>query len=215
MSRWPRLLAYLDARVAAHEDLGLRLAAVAAAGPEVGLVARQPGASTDTLTALAARCVANATPPAAEVWVTGRVDVALAVGADGVIRRSEDLAIAAMRLAVARSTARRPQLRHIASVHSVVEAEAAARDGAEALIVGTIWPSASHPGGPTGGLALLEGAVRTGLPCYAIGGITPDRALEARAHGAHGVAAIGAVWDQPDSYQAALALLGPEVRSEK
>jgi len=208
------LLAYLDARVAAREDLGIRVAAVAAAGSGVALVARHPGANTDALTALAARCVANATPPGAAVWVTGRVDVALAVGADGVVRRRGDLAIVEMRQAATRSTARQ-RLRHIASVHSLAEAEAAARGGAEALIVGTIWPSASHPGGPTGGIALLEDAARIGLPCYAIGGITPERALEARAHGAHGVAAIGAVWDQPDSYRAALALLGPEVRSEK
>lgn len=206
MSAWPRLLAYLDARVAAREDLGIRLAAVAAAGAEVALVARQPGTSTDVLTALAARCVANATPPGAEVWVTGRVDIALAVGADGVIGRRGDLAIRAMREAAAHSRARRG-LRHIASVHSVAEAEAAASAGAEALIVGTIWPSASHPGGTTGGLALLEGAIRTGLPCYAIGGVTPERAAEARAHGAHGVAAIGAVWDVPDSYQATIALM--------
>lgn len=206
MSAWPRLLAYLDARVAAREDLGIRLAAVAAAGDRVALVARQPGANTNVLTALAARCVANATPPGAEVWVTGRVDIALAVGATGVIRRRDDLAILAMRAVVTASTTR-AGLRHIASVHSVAEAEAAVAAGAEALIVGTIWPSVSHPGGPTGGLALLEGAIRTGLPCYAIGGITPERAREARAHGAHGVAAIGAVWDVQDSYQAALELL--------
>ncbi len=209
MNILPRLLAYLDARVAAREDLGLRLAAVAAAGAEVALVARQPGASTDMLTSLAARCVANARPPGAEVWVTGRVDVALATGANGVIRRSQDLVIPAMREAVGGSTAGQ-RLRHIASVHSVAEAEAAAAAGADALIVGTIWPSASHPDGPLGGLALLEGAVRFGLPCYAIGGVTPERARTARAHGAQGVAAISAVWDVSDSYQAVLELLKDE-----
>ncbi len=209
MNALPRLLAYLDSRVATRDDLGIRLAAVAAAGGDVALVARQPGASTDALTALAARCVANATPPGAEVWVTGRVDVALATGANGVIRRCQDLVIPAMREAADRSTTG-PHLRHIASVHSVPEAEAAAAAGADALIVGTIWPSASHPGGLMGGLALLEGAVRTGLPCYAIGGVTPERARAARAHGAHGIAAIGAIWDVPDSFQAALELLKAE-----
>lgn len=204
---WPRLLAYLDAGVALREDLGIRLAAVAAAGSEVALVARQPGATADALTALAARCVANATPPGAAVWVTGRVDIALAVGAQGVIRRQDDLTIPAMRTALAASTTG-TGLRHIASVHSVAGAMAAAGAGADALVVGTIWPSASHPGGPVGGLALLEAAVGTGLPCYAIGGVTAHHAAAARASGAHGVAAIGAVWGAPDSYQAALELLG-------
>lgn len=206
MTELPRLLAYLDAHVAVREDLGLRLAAVAAAGPSVALVARSPGGTTDALATLAARCVANARPPGAEVWVTGRVDVALAVDASAVIRRRGDLDLRSMREAAGRS-ALGQSLRHIASVHSAAEALEQAEAGADALVVGTIWPSATHPGGPTGGLPLLEAAVRTGLPCYAIGGVTPDRARIARDHGAWGVAAIRAIWDAPDSHKAAGALL--------
>lgn len=207
MTPLPRLLGYLDAQQATRDDLGLRLAAVAAAGPRVALVARWPGGDANHLTALAARCVANAIPPHAAVWVTGRVDIALAVGATGVVRRDRDLSHAAMREVVTRSPSR-PVMRHIASVHSVAEAKAAATSGADAVIVGTIWPSASHPGGATGGVPLLRAAVETGLPCYAIGGITPARAKEARDAGAYGVAAISALWDVADSYQAALGLLG-------
>ena len=70
----PRLLAFVDDRVAALEDLGVRAAAIAAVGPAVGLVARIPAGSADTLTALAARLVALAAPPMATVLVSGRAD---------------------------------------------------------------------------------------------------------------------------------------------
>lgn len=207
MTPLPRLLAYLDAHHAVREDLGLRLAAVAAVGPEVALVARHPGARADALTRLAARCVANATPPAAEVWVTGRVDVALAAGAHGVIRRCHDLPVPEMRKVVKASTAR-TELRHIASVHSEEEARDAADLGADALVVGTIWPTESHPGGIVGGVTLLRAAVATGIPCYAIGGVTVDRVAEAHRWGAYGIAVVSALWNATDSYRAARELLG-------
>jgi thiamine-phosphate pyrophosphorylase len=41
----------------------------------------------------------------------------------------------------------------------------------------------------------------------AIGGVTPARAGLARAAGAHGVAAVRAIWDTPDPAAAARALL--------
>jgi thiamine monophosphate synthase len=43
----------------------------------------------------------------------------------------------------------------------------------------------------------------------AIGGITAERAWEARDAGAYGVAAISALWYAPDSAAAAVALLAP------
>lgn len=202
----PRLLAYLDAATARREDLGLRLAALAAAGPAVGIVARWPGGTTEQLATLAQRAVANARPPEAQVFVTGRVDVALAVGAHGVVRRSDDLDLAAMRAAAARARGT-PRLAWLATVHGTAEAAAAVADGADALVVGTIWPSASHPGRPGAGLGLVRECAAMGRPVYAIGGVTAERAAEARDAGAWGVAAIGALFDVKDSFAAARALL--------
>lgn len=210
MKPLPRLLAYLDAGIAAREDLGVGLAAIAAAGPAVALVARLPGGTIDQLAALATRCKANARPPEAQVFVTGRVDVALAVGADGVIARAGDLPIPAMREAMAASEREAGAIAILASVHSLAEAERAVADGADGLVVGTIWPSASHPGQPGAGEALLRAVVALGPPTWAIGGVTAPRAVLAREAGAWGVAAIGALWAPRDHFAATLALLGVE-----
>lgn len=197
----PRLLAYLDARIAARDDLGKGLAAIAAAGPAVALVARNPGASIDALTALALRCRANARPPEAQVFVTSRADVAVVTGADGMIARRDDLPPDEMRRVLG------PGHPILASVHSLIEAETALAEGADGLVVGTIWPSASHPDRPGAGLELLRHCVALGAPTWAIGGVTAQRAAEARAAGAWGVAAIGAIWDAPDHHAATEELL--------
>lgn len=199
----PRLLAYLDDRTAARDDLGVGLAAIAAAGPAVALVARLPGGSTDALVQLAQRCLANARPPGAQVFVTGRIDVALALGANGVIARQRDLALSEMRALAAT----RGSIRILAAVHSRAEAEAATAAGADGLVVGTIWTSPSHPDRPGAGVALISECVRLDRPVYAIGGVTPERAREAREAGAWGVAAIGALWDTTDPFAATVAML--------
>lgn len=201
----PRLLAFSDARIAARDDLGIRAAAIAAAGPVVGLVARLPGGSADALTTLAARFVALAAPPMATVLVSGRADVAHASGAHGVVAREGDLPLAEMR-----RLAGPGGYFHLCSVHSADAAKAAVDDGADALVVGTIWPSASHPGRPGAGLGLIEATATLGCPVFAIGGVTVARAQEARDAGAWGVAAIGAVWDAADSYKAVLGLANGE-----
>jgi thiamine-phosphate diphosphorylase len=95
------------------------------------------------------------------------------------------------------------------SVHTESEAEAAARDGADAIVVGTIWPTATHPSQPPAGTALLERVVSFGVPTYAIGGVTPARVAEAKAAGAWGVAAITALWDAAAPYRVAMEMMKP------
>ena len=206
----PRLLAFCDDRIAALDDLGVRAAAIAAAGPAVALVARLPGGTTDALAALARRFVALASPPMAAVLVTGRADVALGARAGGVVLRRDDLDVAAVRQLMVREPpdpGARPLV--LRSVHSEPEAAAAARDGADGLIVGSIWTSPTHGGQPAAGTALLERVVSLGVPTFAIGGVTPERAGVAHAAGAWGVAAIGALWDAAQPYQASMELLRP------
>jgi thiamine-phosphate diphosphorylase len=205
----PRLLAFGDDRVAALDDLGVRASAIAAAGSGVALVARMPAGSIDALASLAQRFVALARPPMASVMVTGRVDVACAAGANGVILRNQDLATGTARNMLARRHGRPAAVPWLLrSVHSEPEAEAAVRDGADALVVGTIWPSTTHAG-RAAGTALLERVVSLGVPTYAIGGVTPARASEARAVGAWGVAAISALWNAAAPYRVAMDMLQP------
>jgi thiamine-phosphate diphosphorylase len=200
----PRVHAYTEAALLAHPELGIRAAAIAAGGPSVALHARAPGESGAFLTAAAARLVSLARPPEAGVLVSGRSDIAAAVGAQGVQLTRDDL-----RPVDARRVLRQGWIG--CSVHSRDQAAEAAREGADFLVVGNIYPTASHPGRKAEGLDLVRDAAALGKPVIAIGGITPARAWEVQAAGAYGVAAISALWHAPDPAAAILALLAPWV----
>ncbi len=196
----PRLHAITDAEVLALGDLGVRAAALAAGGSAVALHARDRGAPTKALVAVAERLVALARPPEAAVFVNGRPDVAAAVGATGVQLGGSDLA--------PRDAARVFPHGWIGrSVHSVEEGSAARDEGAGYLMVGPIYPTPTHPGRPAG-LPLVMACAGLGLPVIAIGGVTPERVPELIGAGAYGVAAIRALWYAPDPAKAAVEFLG-------
>ena len=198
----PRLHAVTDGTVLAAEDFPVRAAAIAAAGPAVALHARDRSAGGAALARVAQRLLALARPPEAAVVVSGRPDVAEAVGAQGVQLGTGDLGPADARRTFPSGWIGR-------SVHSAEEAEAAAREGADYLLVGSIYETASHPGRPGAGLDLVRRTVRLGLPVIAIGGIDAARAAAVRDEGAYGVAAISALWWAADPAAAALGLLAP------
>jgi thiamine-phosphate pyrophosphorylase len=195
----PRLHAITDGAVLALDDLGVRAAAIAAAGPAVALHARDHAATAKALAALATRFVALARPPEAAVFVNGRPDIAAAVGAQGVQLGSRDLAPADARRVFPHGWIGR-------SVHSVEEARAATGEGADYLVVGPIYPTPTHPGDASG-VGLVNACAALGAPVIAIGGITPDRVPELIAAGAYGIAAIRALWDAGDPAKAALRFL--------
>ncbi len=198
----PRLHAITDASVLSHPDLGIRAAAIAAAGPAVALHVRDRTAGGAALARAAIRLLTLARPPEAALFVNARPDVAAAVAADGVQLSPGDLSPADARRLFTRGWIGR-------SVHSEEEAKAAAGEGADFLMVGGIYPSASHPGRPAAGTDLIRRAAALDLPVVAIGGIDAARAMEVRDAGAYGVAAISALWGAPDPAAAALALLEP------
>jgi len=77
------------------------------------------------------------------------------------------------------------------SVHSVDAAVRAEAEGADYVVFGSVFASASHPGQEVAGLAALErvaAAVR--IPVLAIGGVGADRVAACLAAGAAGFAAI-------------------------
>jgi thiamine-phosphate diphosphorylase len=113
------------------------------------------------------------------------LDVAIACGADGVHLRFDSITPAnARRLAPAGFLIGR-------SVHALDQA--VQTTGADYLIAGTVFPSASKPGAPTllglAGLKAIADAVN--VPVLAIGGVTADRIDEIAVSGASGLAAIG------------------------
>jgi thiamine-phosphate pyrophosphorylase len=143
----------------------------------------------------------------ARLIVNDRVDVALAVGADAVQRTHTSLAVDDIR-AVAGG-----RLRIGASVHSLDDAVDAEARGADWIVFGPVYDTASKRqyGAPQGleRLAAVVRAVR--IPVVAIGGITPERVAEVRASGARGIGAISAILaaDSPaDATRSFLKALG-------
>ena len=142
---------------------------------------RAPALSTSALEKELNMLVASASVP---ILVSSRCDVAVACGAAGVNLPESDISVAEARMLVGRRLIGR-------SVHSVRGAQAAEHDGADYVIFGPVWESASHPGiAPAGLPALADVVGSVGIPVLAIGGVTRERAVEVLASGAAGYAAI-------------------------
>lgn len=135
--------------------------------------------------------------------VNDRLDVALAVGADGVHLGQTDLPLAdARRLAGDR-------LWIGVSTHDLAQVRAAVAGGADYLGYGPIFAtSTKQDPDPVQGVAGLRAAVAEakGTPVVAIGGITPASARELYAAGAAAICAIGAVNEAADVGAAARSL---------
>lgn len=132
--------------------------------------------------------------------VNDRIDVALAAGADAVQLGRRSLPVSAARRIA-------PHLRIGVSTHTRDEAVQAARDGAEWITFGHIFPTSSHPGEAPRGLDELAKVVPSvPLPVIAIGGITADNARRTIEAGAAGVAVISAILNAPDPARATRAL---------
>ncbi len=200
----PRVHAFTDHTILSAPDFGIRAAAIAAAGAAVALHARDRGGPGARLAASTLRMVALARPPEAAVFVSGRPDIAAASGAHGVQLGAGDLTPDDARRVLLHGWVGR-------SVHSPDEARVAVEEGADFLVVGSIYETPSHPGRAAVGTGLLREAARLGLPVIAIGGITPERVPELKAAGAYGVAAIRALWQADDPAAATLSMLAPWV----
>lgn len=66
---------------------------------------------------------------------------------------------------------------------------------ADLLTLSPVLPTATHTDAePLGWPRFRELAALTGIPVYALGGMTPQMLAEARTAGAHGIAAIRSLW---------------------
>jgi 8-oxo-dGTP diphosphatase len=82
-----------------------------------------------------------------------------------------------------------------AAVHDADELALAETLGVDDLLLGPVKPTATHPGQLGLGWEAFERLrARTALPVYALGGVGPADLVEARRHGAQGVAGIRAFW---------------------
>jgi thiamine-phosphate pyrophosphorylase len=129
-----------------------------------------------------ARLARTVLPPPARLLVNGRIDVALAAGADGVHLPADGLPAAALRERFG------PGVLIGCSAHSLEEVGRARDAGADYVTFGPVYPT---PGKGTAlGTGELARAAALGIPVYALGGVTLERFGELAAAGAAGVAAI-------------------------
>ncbi|MCC7105862.1 MAG: thiamine phosphate synthase [Chloroflexi bacterium] len=181
-----------------------KLPEVVQAALEGGITAvqlREPTVSSAELFVVGCRLRALTSQAGAALFVNDRLDVALAVGADGVQLGERSLPLRAVRPLAGSLLLGR-------SVHDTASAVAAERDQADFLLLGMIFASASHPDRLPAGPTLIQKARRdVRLPIVGIGGITAENATSVMSAGASGVAVIGAIQDSPSPRLAARKLV--------
>lgn len=186
-----------------HQTRGRPLETVVAAALDGGVnlvQLREKDLSARELYALARR-LRDLTAGRALFLVNDRLDVAMAVEADGAHLAGHSLPPVAARAVLG------PERLLGASVHSRAEAEVAASAGVDYLLVGTLYPSRSHPEvAPAGPERIQELCQAVDVPLLGIGGITARNAREVLAAGARGVAVITAITLAPDPAAAAARL---------
>lgn len=133
--------------------------------------------------------------------INDNVEVAQAIGADGVHVGQSDMAAGDVRkrlgddkiIGVSAST-----------VKEALEAES---HGADYLGVGAVFPTGSKDDAEAVDAAILKAICATvKIPVVAIGGITADNMKELSGSGICGISVISALFAQPDPYQAACIL---------
>ncbi len=134
----------------------------------------------------------------APLLINDRVDVALAINADGMHLRTDSIYVRDARELLG------PSRLIGVSTHTADEVADAAREGADFVVFGPVYPPLSKPAsGVAGGAQALSAACHaaSGMPVFALGGITPARIGDLAGAGAlferarpSGVAVIGSVF---------------------
>jgi thiamine-phosphate pyrophosphorylase len=139
----------------------------------------------------------------ARLLINDRVDVALAVDADGV-----HLTTTSLSASIARQVLGPGRLIGV-STHTLAEAQAAAEEGADFLVFGPVFftPSKAPFGEPVGLEALRAVRVAVRAPILAIGGIKKANLDQVLAAGADGIAVISAIISADDPMTASQDLL--------
>lgn len=139
----------------------------------------------------------------ARLFINDRVDVAMAVGADGVHLGQESMPPSAAK------KASKNGLIVGVSAHSPDEAKAAMNEGADFITFGPVYPTPSKMryGEPIGITALKDICPAINIPVFAIGGITPERLREVKDCGCYGAAVISAILSSDDIKKTAEKLM--------
>jgi thiamine-phosphate diphosphorylase len=166
------------------------------------LQVRLKPAAVDDIVRVARMARRVCTEAGAKLVVNDRIDIALAVGADGVHLGQTDIplevacALVGAKLAIGVST------------HNLEQMQRAAQLAPAYVAYGPVFATATKQNpDPVQGLTALREAVRAAgsVPVVAIGGITPEAAARVYATRATSICAISAVNSAPDVAAAARA----------
>ena len=202
LARRLRLIVITDRALAAPRDfLDVTTEALRAGAPAVQL--REKHLPPRDVAPLANRLRAAAHAAGALFFVNDRLDLALAVGADGVHLGPDDLPVSR-----ARGMAP-PGFLIGCSADEPAEAAEAVADGADYVGCGTVYTTRTKvEAGEAIGLSRLAAVVQAvEVPVVGIGGITADRAAAVLGTGAAGCAVVSAVMAAHDPAHAVRAFL--------
>jgi thiamine-phosphate pyrophosphorylase len=188
----PTLYVILDRAAARGRDLDDILAATLEGGCRM-VQLREKEWPSGRLLPLAERLRDRCRRAGVTFVVNDRVDLAVAVGADGVHLGQDDLPPRVARPLL------RPGMILGRSTHTVEQATRARDDAADYIAVGSMFETATKPDFELVGPDLLR-RIRplTTRPLVGIGGITHDNVADVIRAGADGVAVVSAVCGAPD-----------------
>jgi thiamine-phosphate pyrophosphorylase len=172
----------------------------AVAGGATMVMLREPGMAAGKLYELATR-IKSITRGRALIVIHDRVDVAQTVEADGVQLAEDGLPTRAARGLMGKYTV----LGRSADDHGT--ALQATAEGAEWVLAGPIYESATQPGEtPTGPKLIADIVEDSSIPVIAIGGITVENIAEVIQSGAAGIAVLSGISSAEDRKAATEAL---------
>jgi len=201
--RRPLLYYITDRKALPNQDPLAVIAAAIGAGVDL-IQLRERDLETRLLLALVARALELARGTATRILVNDRLDIALAVGADGVHLPVHSFPVAVVREKVGEA------LLIGASTHNLEELRTAERGGADFVVFGPVFETPSKPDyGPALGLEKLAEAVQMAkIPVLALGGINLTNAADCLRVGAAGLAAISLFQTSTDLSQTVAQLRG-------
>lgn len=206
----PRLHLITDDRVLASPRFGQAAGeALEAGGARIAIHLRGPGTSGRELWKVGTALREPVREAGARLLVNDRLDLARLLETDGVQLPESSFPV---------GLARRLLPAGVLVGRSVHGPEAFEPDGRpDFLLVGTLFPTPSHPGRAGAGPERIEEVRRASpdVPAVGIGGINPDRVPAVTGAGGHGVAVLRAVWEHPhpgrvvEAFLAELERTGP------
>lgn len=129
--------------------------------------------------------------------VNNRLDLALAIGADGLHLGQDDLPVTEVKKLLATCYSLLANLIIGVSTHSLAQAVEAEKDGADYLSIGPIFSTPLKPDCKPLGLEIIPKVKKkVKLPFFVIGGINQDNLKEVISAGAERIAVIRAVFTQ-------------------